>query len=47
MGKGVLTTNMGEISISNDVIAFYAGLQALECFGIVGMAASVDRKSVV
>ena len=38
MGKGVLTTNMGEISISNDVIAFYAGLQALECFGIVGMA---------
>jgi len=39
MGKGVLTTNMGEISISNDVIAFYAGLQALECFGIVGMAA--------
>lgn len=39
MSKGLLNNSMGEISISTDVIAFYAGLQAVECFGIVGMAA--------
>ncbi len=39
MNMGLLNNNMGEISISNEVLAFYAGVQAVECFGIVGMAA--------
>ena len=30
---------MGEITINTDVIATYAGSVAVECFGIVGMAA--------
>ncbi len=29
---------MGEIQITPDVIATYAGTTAIECFGIVGMA---------
>ena len=33
-----LNTHMGNITISNDVIAQYAGSVAVECFGIVGMA---------
>ena len=32
-------TEMGEILIDTDVIAKYAGTIAVECFGIVGMAA--------
>ena len=36
--KGYVNTNIGEVSISNDVIANYAGSAAVECFGIVGMA---------
>ena len=37
--KGRLNTGMGEITINTDVIATYAGSVAVECFGIVGMAA--------
>lgn len=36
--KGRLVTELGQIEISLDVIAKYAGLTAVECFGIVGMA---------
>ena len=36
--KGSMTTTNGKIVIENDVIAQYAGLSAIECFGIVGMA---------
>ena len=32
-------TGLGEIVINPDVIALYAGSVAVECFGIVGMAA--------
>ena len=39
MDKGRISSSMGNISISPDVIAYYAGVQAVECFGIVGMAA--------
>ena len=39
MNKGQINTNLGQISINPDVIAFYIGMQAVECFGIVGMAA--------
>ena len=37
--KGRMNTGMGEITIPTDVIATYAGSVAVECFGIVGMAA--------
>ena len=34
-----MNTGLGEIVINPDVIAMYAGSVAMECFGIVGMAA--------
>lgn len=37
--KGKYTTEYGTIVVENSVIAKLAGLKALECFGIVGMAA--------
>ena len=37
--KGSMNTDMGIITVSTDVIAKYAGTVAVECFGIVGMAA--------
>lgn len=36
--KGYINTDNGEILIENEVVAQYAGLAAIECFGIVGMA---------
>ncbi len=37
--KGHMNTNMGEILVDSEVVAKYAGSVAVECFGIVGMAA--------
>lgn len=37
--KETLTTGSGNLIIDLDVIAQYAGSVAVECFGIVGMAA--------
>ena len=37
--KGSMSTDLGMITISPEVIAKYAGSVAVECFGIVGMAA--------
>lgn len=37
--KGQIDTKYGKILIGEDVIATYAGSVAVECFGIVGMAA--------
>lgn len=37
--KGQMENQYGTILIDNDVIATYAGSVAVECFGIVGMAA--------
>ena len=37
--QGQMETNLGKIVIESDVIATYAGSVAVECFGIVGMAA--------
>lgn len=39
MMKGSMSTDLGIITISPEVIAKYAGSVAVECFGIVGMAA--------
>lgn len=36
--KGRMSTENGDILIDNEVVAQYAGLTAVECFGIVGMA---------
>ncbi|HIT07456.1 MAG TPA: Asp23/Gls24 family envelope stress response protein [Candidatus Scybalocola faecipullorum] len=36
--KGQVTTDTGNITIDLGVIAKYAGLAAVDCFGIVGMA---------
>lgn len=37
--NGVMNTNLGNVQIDKDVIAKYAGSSAVECFGVVGMAA--------
>ena len=37
--NGQLTNSLGTVTIETDVIATYAGSIAVECFGIVGMAA--------
>lgn len=39
MMKGSLNTELGTVTIGSEVIAKYAGSVAVECFGIVGMAA--------
>ena len=41
--KGQMNTEYGQIVIDEEVIAKYAGMNAVECFGIVGMA-SVNVK---
>ncbi len=47
MEKGYLNNSMGNVIITPEVIAQYAGAQALECFGIVGMAAKSKKDSVM
>ncbi len=37
--NGHMETQLGKVTIDSDVIATYAGSVAVECFGIVGMAA--------
>lgn len=37
--KGHMDTQLGKVTIDSEVIATYAGSVAVECFGIVGMAA--------
>jgi len=39
MGR-VITTDLGVVSISKEVIATLAGMAATECYGIVGMVSS-------
>ena len=41
--RGQMQTELGNVVIDEEVIATYAGINALECFGIVGMA-SVNMK---
>ncbi len=45
--KGNFTTEYGTVFIDNNVIAKVAGLTAVECFGIVGMAALSKRDGIV
>ena len=45
--KGKISNQLGEIQIGPEVIALYAGTTAVECFGIVGMAAVSVRDGLV
>ncbi len=45
--KGCKTTDLGMVTIEPEVIAKYAGTVAVECFGIVGMAAVSVRDGLV
>ena len=45
--KGYINSKLGEIQVSPDVIAMYAGTTAVECFGIVGMAAVSMKDGLV
>ena len=41
--KGRIITDIGQVSVDTDVIAKYAGMAAVECFGVVGMAMTGDE----
>ena len=45
--KGRLENKLGSVRIDPDVIAMYAGTTAVECFGIVGMAAVSMKEGFV
>lgn len=45
--KGLIDGQLGTISIDSEVIAKYAGSTAVECFGIVGMAAVSMKDGLV
>lgn len=45
--KGRMNTSLGEIIVDPSVIAKYAGATAVECFGIVGMAAVSMKDGLV
>ena len=45
--KGLINNKLGEIQINPEVIAKYAGITAVECFGIVGMAAVSMKDGLV
>ena len=45
--KGRIDNKFGSIQIDPEVIAMYAGTTAVECFGIVGMAAVSVKDGLV
>lgn len=45
--RGTMNTDYGTVTIDSDVIAKYAGSVAVECFGIVGMAAVSMKDGLV
>ena len=45
--KGRINNKLGEIRIGSEVIVLYAGMTAVECFGIVGMAAVSMKDGLV
>ena len=47
MKNSSMNTHMGNITIDKEVIAQYAGTVAMECFGIVGMAAVNVKDGIV
>jgi len=47
MEKAYINSNDGDVVINPSVIASCAGMQALECFGVVGMAAKSRKDSMM
>ena len=47
MAQNVFENEMGTVRINPDVIATHAGMAALDCFGIVGMAATNMKDGIV
>ncbi|MDO5381866.1 MAG: Asp23/Gls24 family envelope stress response protein [Eubacteriales bacterium] len=45
--NGLISSKLGTISVSSEVIAQYAGSTAVECVGIVGMAAVSMKDGLV
>ena len=45
--NGRINSGLGQIVIDTDVIATYAGSVAVECFGIIGMAAISMKDGLV
>lgn len=45
--KGKITTQFGVIMIEDEIIARTAGLAAMECYGVVGMAAKDVKDGLV
>ena len=45
--KGRMNTELGTIVIDTEAIAQYAGTEAMECFGIVGMASYSMKDGLV
>ena len=45
--KGIMESELGEIVVDSSVIATYAGSVAVECFGIIGMAARSMKDGLV
>ncbi|MDD5950009.1 MAG: Asp23/Gls24 family envelope stress response protein [Lachnospiraceae bacterium] len=47
MGQKEISNEMGTLTINQDVIATHAGMAALDCFGIVGMAMMNMKDGIV
>ncbi len=47
MNKGIISNSLGDVVVNPEVVALYAGSQAVECFGIVGMATLSVRDGIV
>jgi uncharacterized alkaline shock family protein YloU len=47
MGQKIIQNEMGTLTIQQDVIAMHAGMAALDCFGIVGMAMMNVKDGIV
>lgn len=47
MKSSSMNTHLGNITIDKEVIAQYAGNEAMECFGIVGMAGINVKDGIV
>lgn len=45
--KGRISTDLGNISVDTEAIAEVAGTEAMECFGVVGMATYSVRDGLV
>ena len=40
-----VSTQLGQIEVTNDVIATVAGIAAMDCYGLVGMASRSQLKT--